>query len=110
MIGFMNSHPLIFIKKYYTELKCMINSVDKYLHSFKNSTARICNIDSNIYHLWHGSAKKRAYVSRWNILKSIDDICDILTVGSNGLFVIKDDPSLKRKIKKYFQNRDDDGI
>ena len=110
MIGFINSHPLLFIEKYYTGLKCLVNSVDTYLLSFKDNIPRVCNLDSNIYHLWHGSAKKRAYGKRWNILKPIKDIRDILTVGSNGLFVLKNDPVLKRKIRTYFQNRDDDGI
>jgi len=70
----------------------------------------ICNLDSSVYHLWHGDKKNRQYGSRMNILKSVNDIRDIVSVGSNGLFVLKDDPVLKRKIRKYFQNRDDDGI
>lgn len=110
MIGFLNSHPLLFFKEYFTQLKCMYSSLHQYLLSFKNNTPRICNLDSNIFHLWHGSPTKRAYVSRWNILKSISDIRHILSIGSNGLFVLKYNPTLMKQIKMYFLNRQDDSL
>jgi hypothetical protein len=69
----------------------------------------ICFLKGAIFHLWHGDSKKRQYGERRHIFKSIKDIRDIIKVANNGLFELKDD-SLKAKIRKYFRNRDDDGL
>jgi len=84
-------------------LKEYINSID--------IAPSICYINTSIYHLWHGSKKNRQYETRDIIFKSIKDIRDILTVEPNGLFALKDSASsLKPLIRKYFKNRDDDGV
>ena len=71
----------------------------------------MCYINSTIYHLWHGDYHKRQYNERQNIFKSVKDIRDILTVEPNGLFALKESASfLKPRIRKYFKNRDDDGV
>jgi len=69
----------------------------------------VCFLKGTIFHLWHGESKKRQYGERHNIFKSVKDIRDIIRVANNGLFELKDD-SLKLKIRKYFRNRDDDGL
>jgi hypothetical protein len=69
----------------------------------------ICFIEGNIYHLWHGDRKNRQYVERRDIFASVKDIRDILKTDKNGLYALKDD-TLKPKIRKYFRNRDDDGL
>lgn len=69
----------------------------------------ICFLKGNIFHLWHGDQKKRQYRERRDIFKSIKDIRDIIRVAPNGLYELTDE-SLKPKIRKYFRNRDDDGL
>ena len=90
-------------------LKYLEATLDEYKASF-NKLPNICTIDSNIYHLWHGKKRNRQYNIRWKILKNVNDIRDIITTDSRGLFVLKDDPVLKRKIRNFFHNRDDDSI
>ena len=74
-----------------------------------NENPSICFLNGALFHLWHGDPKKRQYVQRRDIFKSIQDIRDIIQVADNGLFELKDN-SLKPKIRKYFQDRDDDGL
>ena len=69
----------------------------------------MCFLKGHIYHLWHGDGSKRQYKSRRNIFKHVTDVRDIVRVGENGLFELKDD-TLKPKIRAYFRNRDDDGL
>jgi len=69
----------------------------------------ICFIEGNIFHLWHGDRKNRQYVERRDIFAAVKDIRDILKTDKNGLYALKDD-TLKPKIRKYFRNRDDDGL
>ena len=69
----------------------------------------VCFLNGSIYHLWHGDSSKRQYGSRREIFKSVKDVRDIVNVDNNGLFELKDD-TLKKKIRKYFKNRDDDGL
>jgi len=69
----------------------------------------ICFLKGAIFHLWHGDGKKRQYRERRDIFKSIKDVRDIIRVANNGLFELKDE-TLKPKIRKYFKNRDDDGL
>jgi hypothetical protein len=85
------------------------DSLLEYKNKIKNPTST-CFLQGTVYHLWHGDSKKRQYTERRQIFSSIKDIRDVITIDSNGLFALKDDPELKRKIKRYFQNRDDDGI
>ena len=84
------------------------NSIQEYRDSIKEPPT-ICYLEGNIYHLWHGDKKKRQYGERYNILNSVKDINDIIKMDRNGLYVITDE-SLKPKIRKYFMNRDDDGL
>jgi hypothetical protein len=69
----------------------------------------VCFLNGAVYHLWHGDATKRQYSKRREIFKSVKDVRTILRVAENGLFELKND-SLKSKIRKYFKNRDDDGL
>ena len=85
----------------------LVDAIEEYKKSIVYPKA--CFIEGTMYHLWHGDSKKRQYSSRRDIFKSVDDIRDILKVADNGLFSLKAD-SLKPKIRKYFMNRDDDGV
>lgn len=84
------------------------NTLDEYRSSL-NTDLSVCFLEGSIYHLWHGDIIKRQYDTRMDIFKSIKDIRDIIKVGDNGLFELKDN-SLKPKIRKYFEDRDDDGL
>ena len=43
------------------------------------------------------------------IFKDVKDIRDVLSKTSNGLFNLKN-RTLRKKFRKYFLNRDDDGV
>lgn len=86
--------------------------LNKAVMDFKSSLnvlPTMCFIDGNVYHLWHGDQRKRQYRRRRLIFKDVSDIRDILKTDENGLYMLKDG-SLKEKIRKYFTNRDDDGL
>lgn len=85
----------------------LTGAIEEYKKSIVSPKA--CFIEGTMYHLWHGDSKKRQYSSRRDIFKSVEDIRNILKVADNGLFSLKAD-SLKPKIRKYFMNRDDDGV
>lgn len=86
----------------------MKNSIEDY-RKILDKKPTICFLGGYIYHLFHGDVRKRQYKERNNIFIHIKDIRDIIRVANNGLFELKDD-SLKAKIRKYFRNRDDDGL
>ena len=83
-------------------------SIQEFRDSIKEPPT-MCYLEGNIYHLWHGDGKKRHYKERRNIFNSVKDINDIIKMDKNGLYAITDE-SLKPKIRKYFTNRDDDGL
>lgn len=88
------------------------NFIQGSIADFRNSmleSPTLCFMKGAIYHLWHGDSKNRQYKSRRDIFKSVKDVRDIIYVADNGLFALKDDV-LKSKIRKYFKNRDDDGL
>jgi len=84
------------------------DAIMAYKQSIKDKPT-LCFLNGNIFHLWHGDSKKRQYKQRRDIFKSIKDIRDIIRVAPNGLYELTHE-SIKPKIRKYFQNRDDDGI
>ena len=69
----------------------------------------ICFLKGALFHLWHGDQKKRQYKERRDIFKMIKDIRDVIRVADNGLYELTNE-SLKPKIRKYFADRDDDGL
>lgn len=82
------------------------------IQDYKKSVSvrpKMCFLNGNIYHLWHGDSINRQYSERRRIFKNIKDIRDIIQIADNGLFKLKD-RSLEAKIRKYFKNRDDDGV
>jgi len=86
--------------------------IQKSIAEFRQSMSEkpsVCFLKGSIYHLWHGDSTKRQYRSRRDIFKSVKDVRNIIRVSNNGLFELKDD-KLKNKIRKYFKNRDDDGL
>lgn len=83
-------------------------SIEEFKDSIKEKPT-LCFLQGVIYHLWHGDGKKRQYKSRREIFQSVRDVRDIIYVEKNGLFALKDN-RFKAKIRKYFKNRDDDGL
>lgn len=86
----------------------LVNAVQDYKARLKELPS-VCFIEGNIYHLWHGDGKKRQYRERREIFKHVADVRDIITKDKNGLYTIED-KSIRRKIRKYFFKRDDDGL
>jgi hypothetical protein len=66
-------------------------------------------LNTNIYHLWHGSQKNKQYGTRVNIFKGVQDIKDVITTDRNGLYKLKN-KTIKKRFNKYFTRREDDGI
>jgi hypothetical protein len=66
-------------------------------------------LSGNAYHLWHGDTNKKQYRTRKNILKGIKDVKDIVKTNKSGLFTLKS-TTLKKRFRKYFEDRDDDGL
>ena len=86
----------------------MTAALDVYKQKFTEAPS-VCFLNGVIYHLWHGDQKNRQYSDRRDILASVKDIRDIIKVENNGLFALKDD-TFKKRIRKYFTNRFDDGL
>jgi hypothetical protein len=84
------------------------NAVEDFKKSMGEKPS-ICFLNGAIFHLWHGDSRNRQYRSRRDIFESVNDIRNIIYVADNGLYCLKDD-KLKNKIRKYFKNRDDDGL
>lgn len=80
-----------------------------YYEQIQSAPPSVGNIKGRAYSLWHGSQKKRQHQSRYDILKSVNDIRDLVSVNNDGIYVIKDQ-SIMRKVQKFFKERDDDGI
>jgi hypothetical protein len=66
-------------------------------------------LDGLIYHLFHGSVRNRQWGTRYEILKDYNDPRDATKETKQGILTIKN-KTLKSKIQKYFETRDDDGV
>ena len=87
----------------------IINSIQDYKNKIKTSP-RIGRLRGNIFHLWHGDSKRyKGNKSKKLIFKGVKDIRDVLSKSRNGLFTLKN-RTLRKKFRKYFLNRDDDGV
>jgi hypothetical protein len=62
-----------------------------------------------ILHMWHGTRENRGYVKRHLILDGVEDVRSIITENSYGCFEFKD-IKWNEPFKKYFDDRQDDGI
>ena len=91
------------------KLHYQLDLVDEYREKVKQNPPIVGYIHGNIYHLYHGDFKKRQYSSKHKIFKYVKDIRDVVEIDKNGLFTLKDD-TFKSRIRKYFKNRDDDGM
>jgi len=85
------------------------DNIAKYKEKVSKNPPMIGYINGSIYHLYHGNLEKRQYGSKHKIFKSVKNIYDVVKIDKNGLFKLKDD-QYKSRIRKYFMNRDDDGI
>jgi hypothetical protein len=83
----------------------------EYNRFLKYNKPSIGYISGCIYHLYHGSRKNRQLGIRYNIIKNIENIQDILIIEENKPFEFKPEYSyLNEYIKEYLKNRDDDSI
>ncbi len=62
----------------------------------------------DIYHLYHGSMKKRQYVSRYEYFKNVKNIEDVSSINNTGAYELTDQV-LNNKMRMFFRERDDDG-
>ncbi|MDP7646006.1 MAG: hypothetical protein QF400_02495, partial [Candidatus Peribacteraceae bacterium] len=72
----------------------------------------ISYVSGSINHLWHGEYANRMYDQRIQILKDNDFDPEVdIAIGSNGLLQwATDKPVLHHEVKKYFWNRQEEGI
>lgn len=70
---------------------------------------RITYLPVTLYHLFHGSLKKRQYVSRNEILDNINDVNEIIYKNRDGVFELADS-NLNEKLYGYFKERMDDFV
>jgi hypothetical protein len=67
-------------------------------------------LDANLYHLYHGPAAKRQYVSRYSHFENYEKIEDCLTEkNEDGVYDLLY-PELDTGMYNVFKDRDDDGI
>jgi hypothetical protein len=75
----------------------------------KNMTGfKLAYLPVDIYHLYHGSMKKRQYVSRYEYFKRVKNIEDVSAINSSGAYELTEE-SLNNKMRMFFRERDDDG-
>lgn len=72
-------------------------------------TARVSYLPVTVYHLFHGSMKKRQYISRNEIFKEFENIEDAITTNNYGVYELLD-KSYNDLLLMYFSGRDDDSI
>jgi hypothetical protein len=70
--------------------------------------AKLGYLPVDIYHLYHGSMKKRQYVSRYEYFKNVKNIEDVSSINSTGAYELTDQ-ALNNKMRMFFRERDDDG-
>ena len=100
-------------------IKAIRESYLEFCNVVKKFPPKVGCASQAVYHLWHGTHKKRQYVSRHLILKEIDDVRDIIEVSDNGLFDFnygRDHDSsrivtqVEEDLKNYFLQREDDEV
>jgi hypothetical protein len=102
---------------------CLIKAVKKEFEKFflrvKQNPPRISCSEHSVFHLWHGTHKKRQYVNRHLILRNVDDVKDIVEKSANGLFDFnygRDHNDcilvtrISEELKAYFVEREDDEV
>lgn len=62
-----------------------------------------------LYHLWHGNRTNRKYVARHECMNEIRDVKEVLATNSYGVFELTD-RKLNAEMKRYFDERQDDGL
>ena len=76
----------------------------------KNSDGvRFSSLDTNVYHMYHGSMRNRQYYDRYKPFKSYTNIEDIVTKNDNEVYELIV-PELNDHMSNFFKTRDDDGI
>ena len=93
-----------YARKFTPELR---NSINEWCSKLK--PLKIDYIPEDIYHLWHGSIKNRAYTTRHNILVEYNFNPTVDVVEKNGVLEWNSDkPELHNAIKEYFLHRNED--
>jgi hypothetical protein len=89
------------------DLSIYENSIQKWSETLGNP--KITYLPVNIYHLFHGSLKRRQYEKRNEILAGIQDINEVLIKNEDGVFELTDD-NYNTQLYEYFKERKDDMI
>ena len=113
-LGIIGSGDTIFsfalFEKYYGK---EIENTEIYMKSraewiTKLKDVKVGYLPVDIYHMYHGSMKKRQYVSRYEYFKRVKNIEDVSAINSTGAYELTDE-SLNNKMRMFFRERDDDG-
>jgi hypothetical protein len=84
----------------------------KTLYSWwKNNSGRVrySGIETNLYHMYHGSLKNRQYYDRYVAFKQYNNIEDIISTNKDGVYELIV-PELNQHMLNFFKTRQDDGI
>jgi hypothetical protein len=65
--------------------------------------------EGDIFHLYHGSRKKRQYSERHHLLDVNEDIQDMIRLNDDGVYEWKN-PKWNAVLYDYFKNREDDDV
>jgi hypothetical protein len=78
---------------------------------WKNNSdgVRFSSLDTNLYHMYHGSIRNRQYYDRYKPFKSYTNIEDIITKNDNEVYELTV-PELNDHMSNFFKTREDDGI
>jgi hypothetical protein len=75
----------------------------------KLESPTITSREGDVFHLYHGSRKKRQYSERHHLLDVNEDIKDMITLNRDGVYEWKD-AKWNVVLYEYFRNREDDDI
>jgi hypothetical protein len=89
------------------DLSIYETSIQKWFEKIEDP--KVTYLPVNIYHLFHGSLKKRQYESRNTILAGVKDINEILIKNEDGVFELTD-RTYDAQLYEYFKQRMDDMI
>jgi len=90
------------------EYKMYIKSLYKWWETQVKYT-EFADLNSNLYHMYHGPLKNRQYYDRFDAFKSYKNIEDIISKNENQVYELKV-PKLNQHMLNFFRTREDDGI
>ena len=89
------------------EFRLYIESLYKWWDNTQN--ASFTDLNSNLYHMYHGPLKNRKYYDRFAAFKQYNNIEDIVAKNENDVYELTV-PELNDYMFSFFKTREDDGI